>query len=186
MSDEQVLLALLLAALAGIVAMFRGGSLQRVAETRFSWVWLLFAGFGLQLGFQIWNPEWLTDGWKLTITLLSISGVLAFLVLNRNLAGTLIAALGLTLNVAVISLNGAMPVSLEAVERAGLDPAELSEPGIKHEILDRNTVAPFLGDVLALPLLNQILSVGDIFLAVGFARVVYVRAMSRGDAGLGR
>jgi hypothetical protein len=53
--------------------------------------------------------------------------------------------------------------------------------GVKHEIAGPDTVLPFLGDVIPLPYLSRIISVGDVVLAIGIAILVYRRTM--GDEG---
>jgi hypothetical protein len=174
-----VLLALLAACGAAAIAVVRGGSLQEVANTHFSWTWLLFLGLGLQLGFEIWTPEWLTRTGALIVTLGSIAAVLAFLMLNRSLPGLFLAAVGLTLNVIVIAANGAMPVSLDAVRISGIDVAELQDLGVKHEVLGPDTIAPWLADVLTIPKTQQIFSLGDVVLGAGLAHLVYARARSK-------
>ncbi len=98
--------------------------------------------------------------------------VAAFLAINRWLPGMVLAAVGTVLNVVVIAANGAMPVSLRAAEVAGIRSTEM---GIKHEILDADTVLPWLGDVIPVPGLDALISVGDVVLAMGIAWLVYRR-----------
>ena len=69
----------------------------------------------------------MTDGAGLAALIVSNVLVLAWLILNRSLPGLLIAAVGLLMNVAVISANGAMPVSEDAVRTAGGDELEIEE-----------------------------------------------------------
>jgi Family of unknown function (DUF5317) len=169
-----MLTTVLLAAIAVLAGLLRGGSFDRLASTRFRFLWLLWIGFALQIGAQIWSPDWLTESWELAVLLVSNALVAAFLISNFRLPGIALAGTGLVLNVLVIGLNGAMPVAVEASESAGIR-RSLEQAGLKHELLDSETVLPWLGDVLPIPILHEVLSIGDIFLALGIAYLIYAR-----------
>lgn len=165
-------IALVMAVAAAAVAVLRGGSLDRLAATTFRWLPLLFGALAVQVIALIWDPPWLSEAGALAIVLGSMVGVAVFLTINRHLAGTLIAAVGLTLNVLVIAANGAMPVSAEAARIAGTDPAEIG--GIKHEPMDEDTALRWLGDIIAIPRWT-VISIGDVILGVGLATLTYHR-----------
>jgi Family of unknown function (DUF5317) len=169
-----MLTTVLLAAIAVVAGLLRGGSFDKLAATRFQFLWLLWIGFALQIGAQIWSPDWLTENWELAVLLISNAFVAVFLILNFRLPGIAIAGTGLVLNVLVIGLNGAMPVAEDASESAGIR-RSLEQAGLKHELLDSDTVLPWLGDVLPIPILHEVLSIGDIFLALGIAYLIYAR-----------
>lgn len=174
-----VILVLIVAVGAALYGFARGGSLDGLANTRFRYVWVLFLGLVIQAGFGMWDPAWLTDTGALVIVLVSNAAVALFLAINRHVPGMLIAAFGLLLNVAVIAPNGAMPVSLTAAELAGGDaPAEF---GLKHEILTNDTVFPWLADVIPVPGMRSLLSVGDVVLAAGIGFLVYRRMVDEPD-----
>jgi hypothetical protein len=179
-----VILVLAVAAVAGLYGLVRGGSLDGVAATQFRFVWLLFAGFVIQIGFTMWNPAWLNETGELAVLVGSNALVAVFLVLNLRLPGMGLAAAGLLLNVLVIGANGAMPVSLEAADVAGTD-REVSDFGIKHEPLDDDTLFPWIADVIPLPGLSTLISAGDIFLAAGVGWLVYRRSLSEPQAETG-
>lgn len=165
-------IALVVAVVAVVAGLLRGGSLERVANTRFRAAPLLIAGLGLQIVFGLWSPEWMTDALGLGVLIGSNMLVLSFLVVNRTLPGLVVAAVGLVLNLAVISSNGAMPVSAEAAKAVGAGELEISEGTLKHEVADDDTRLAFLGDVIPIPVVG-ILSVGDLVLAAGLARLAY-------------
>jgi hypothetical protein len=165
-------IALLVAVVAAMVALLQGGSLERLASTRFRAVPLLFLGLALQILFGFWSPSWMTDAPGLAVLIVSNLLVLSWLIVNRSLPGLLIAAVGLLMNLVVVSANGAMPVSRDAVRAAGGDELEISEEGLKHEVLDDDTRLGFLGDIIPLPALG-IWSVGDLVLAAGLALLAY-------------
>lgn len=167
-----VLIAAVIAALAGRL---RGGSFESLAATPFRWPLLLWTGLIVQITFDLWDPQWLGSTGGLVVILGTNALVAAFLVVNRRLPGMALAAGGMLLNVMVIALNGAMPVSLPAAERAGV---RVREMGIKHEVLDPDTLLPWLGDVIPLPGVGALISLGDVVLAMGIAWLVYRRTMA--------
>ena len=165
-------IALLVAVVAVVVALLQGGSLERLAATKFRATPLLLFGLALQIVFGFWSPSWMNDAAGLTVLLVSNLFVLVWLIVNRPLPGLLIAAVGLLMNLAVITANGAMPVSADAVRAAGGGELEISEGALKHEVLDDETRLSFLGDIIPLPRLG-ILSAGDLVLAAGLALLAY-------------
>jgi hypothetical protein len=164
------------ATIAGLAAVVRGGSLKALAETQFTWLWLLFAGLAVQLTAQIWSPDWLDGAAGGAVIVVSNLLVVGFLVANRRLPGVLLIGAGLALNVIVIAANGAMPVSAEAARQAGVEPPGPGVGDVEHELLDDDTRVPWLGDVLSLPGIPGVFSVGDVVLALGVGQLVYRRA----------
>ena len=162
--------------LCGALALARGGSVSNVAATRFRYLPVLFAGFATQFGFELWDPDWLSPADQLRIVLVTSTTVAVFLFLNRELPGMLLASAGLMLNVLVIASNGAMPVSPEAARIAGIE--ERLDSGIQHEPLDPGSRLGWLADVIHVPRMHLVVSVGDLVLAAGLGRLVYKRAMS--------
>lgn len=171
-------IALVVAVIAVGVGVLRGGSLEQLAETQFRAIPLLIAGIGLQIPFSLWSPSWVNDVVSLGVLIGSNMLVLSFLVVNRILPGVVIAAVGLVLNLAVISSNGAMPVSPDAARAAGAGELVISEGAIKHEILDDDTELGFLGDVIPIPWPGFVISIGDIVLAGGIAVLAYCQTKS--------
>jgi hypothetical protein len=172
-----MLTAFVIALLAGVVARLRGGSVHDLAETTFRWTPLLIAGLVVQLVFVYWDPEWLGQGGGLAVVLGSNAAVAVWLFANRTLPGLMLAAAGMALNVVVIAANGAMPVLERSAEAAGVTQS-LEDAGLKHERMDDETILPWLGDAIPIPPFKEVLSVGDVVLALGLARVVDARMMS--------
>lgn len=172
----SVIFVIAVAGVAGLYGLVRGGSLDGLAATRFRFLWLLFAGFVAQVAFGLWNPPWLSETGELAIVIASNLLVAVFLAANVHLPGTLVAAAGLALNALVIAANGAMPVSLEAADVAGVD-RETTDFGIKHEALDDDTALPWIADVIPVPGLSMLISAGDVVLAAGIGWLVYRRTL---------
>jgi hypothetical protein len=150
------------------VSYARGGRLGVLADAPIRAPWLLFLGLGAQLGVDLAAGRgYLADagGAGLTILVLSQVLVVGWLLLHRHLAGVWLVALGLALNAVVIAANGAMPVDPAAVRALGL--GELEVPIGKHTLLTEGTRLPWLADIIPVPPLRSIVSVGDIVIAVG-------------------
>lgn len=100
---------------------------------------------------------------------------------NRHLKSLYLVLLGLFLNTLVILANGGhMPVSLDALKRAGVAGWEeilRNRADAVHTLLDEKTRLPFLGDVIALPPLGKAVSLGDLFILAGIASVVVEGAL---------
>lgn len=149
----------------------RGGRLRHLAALPFRGGALAVIAAAAQALFAL-APS---SGVALVLTAASQIALLAFLWLNRFLAGALLIATGSLLNTVVVLANGAMPVSREAVLAIGRHPGEV-QPG-RHRLMTDADVLPQLADIVALPLLRTIVSVGDIVLAAGLGLLV-VAAMA--------
>jgi hypothetical protein len=105
-----------------------------------------------------------------TLILISYLPLIAVVIVNRERTGMWLTGLGIVLNFTVIALNGGMPVLVEAAQVAGgfaQNVAILNDH--KHVLLDESSRLTFLADVIPLRAfgVGQVLSVGDVFLAVG-------------------
>ena len=169
-----MLVALLVGVIAAGLALIRGGSLKSLADTRFRWVPLLYAALVIQLVFEFWSPSWIHGTFAFALLMITTAGIAAFLFANRNLPGLAIAGVGLALNLLVIGVNGAMPVSVSAAREAGVS-SNLNDIGFKHERMSSSTHLRFLGDIIPIPNSQQIFSAGDIVLALGIGWLVYRR-----------
>jgi hypothetical protein len=171
-----MIIGLAVAVLAAAFAKLRGGSLRSIAETEFRWTWLVFVGFIVQFGMDLWDPDSLSESGSTLVLVWTNAAIVVFLVLNRHLPGMLLAGVGLAANLVVIVANGAMPVSLEAARIAGIG-TSLTQ-GIGHEPMTSATTLSWLGDVIPLPGLGLVISPGDIVLAGGLAWLAYSRAFA--------
>jgi len=96
----------------------------------------------------------------------SIAGLLlvAFVaVVNRAIPGAWLIGLGAFLNSVVTFVNAGMPVDPGALAVSGKVPPS---DGL-HVILGPDTRLSFLADVVLIPVINNIYSVGDVVLAIG-------------------
>jgi hypothetical protein len=169
-----VLLALVLLVAGVVTGLVRGGSLDAITGVRFRSPWLVFVGLGLQVGAEIAAahiPSIHQGAVGPLILVVSYAFVAAFVVLNLRFPGTVLIGLGLLLNLAVILANGAMPVSLWALNVAGTHAAPTLQHTVKHRVKGPGTRLGLLGDVIPVPPLG-IVSVGDVVLSVGLFLLV--------------
>jgi len=88
-----------------------------------------------------------------------------------TLPGTAWIALGVVCNAAVILANGAMPVWPDAIEFLGAGrEALLASP--RHEAMTAATELAVLGDVLPVPVIRLVVSLGDVLMFAGAARAL--------------
>jgi hypothetical protein len=144
-----------------VVALFRGGKLSNLPDIHADGWPLLFVGFGMQIAANF-LPD---DQQPLAVGLLlgSYAALVLMVWMNRREAGMWIAGIGILMNLLVIGLNGGMPVLDAAVEIAGGSP-DLALSA-KHVWLNGTTRLPFLADIIPLP--GAVISLGDVFLAIG-------------------
>jgi hypothetical protein len=113
----------------------------------------------------------------------------AFCVGNLRVPGVPLVTLGLAANALVVTLNGAMPVSIVAALRAGVPITEIAA-GVdaRHDIAGGGTVWRSLGDVipLPLPLRPEVVSPGDVLVASGLGELVVMGMLRRRVTGAGR
>lgn len=143
------------------VGFLRGGKLRNLTEIRVTMWWLLPLGF-LLLAASGFIP---TEQHQLAVWLILISYIplLLFVWLNRDLTGIWIAGFGILMNFTVILANGGMPVLEAAAELAGHNGQLVLDA--KHVLLTDDTRLAFLADIIPLP--GAVLSLGDVFLAIG-------------------
>jgi hypothetical protein len=149
-----------------VVALLRGGKLRNFTELQLRAWALLPAGFLLQVvaGYLPEDQAW-SDEATFVLVLASYLLLLGVVWWNRNAAGMWLAGLGILMNFTVIATNGGMPVLPEAVILAGGDSGFVETA--KHVMLDGSTRLAFLGDVIPLRFLGTVISLGDVFLAIG-------------------
>ncbi|GAA1583117.1 MULTISPECIES: DUF5317 domain-containing protein [Kribbella] len=163
-----MLLVLLVMVLACGAALATGGRFGNLAGNTLTGVhWLAAAAIGQLLGSLI-------GGTAYPVGLIGSAVCIAvFLRLNLRHPGVGLLALGFFCNAVVVALNGAMPVSLRALERAGVGAAVITDA--RHEIAGPTTRLRWLGDVVpvALPNLGQAISPGDVLIAAGAGLLLY-------------
>lgn len=160
--------------LALAIALLRGGRLTNLGDIELRAWWLLIVGFGLQAATRFLPHTSWAETAGLIMVLTSFGLLMILVLVNRNRPGMWLAGVGVLMNFTVISLNGGMPVLVEAAQVAsGFTQADPDIAGsFKHVLLDESTRVTMLADVIPIRLAGQgqVISLGDVFLAVGLGR----------------
>lgn len=167
---SQVTVAVVALLGAVLVGLLTGGSLERLGRLPLRFRGLVYGAFGAQLvGSVVGGPLY-------PVGLAVSAGLVTwFLARNRGIRGTGLLAVGLLSNALVVAANGAMPVSVEAAGRAGTTTQRiLTGEDARHEIADRHTRLPWLGDVIPVPApwRPEVISPGDVAVAAGLGQLV--------------
>jgi hypothetical protein len=154
------------------IALLRGGRLTNLGDIHLRMWWLLPLALALQVGARFLPEGSANEG--TTLVLLSYVPLLVLVVLNRDRTGMWMAGAGVLMNFTVIIANHGMPVLSEAAYVASGFTSTVIDfgEGFKHVPLDETSHLVFLADVIPLRLANigQVLSLGDVFLALGLGR----------------
>lgn len=155
------------------VSLARGGRLDARADAHLRLLPILIAGLLAQTLLDALAARGRADtGVVAALLVVSLAAVLAFVVTNWFRAGMALIAAGFVLNAVVILGNGGMPVSADAIRTLGGDPAALAIAG-KHQVADADTALPWLGDVIPVPGLRLIVSLGDLVLVAGMVPLAH-------------
>jgi Family of unknown function (DUF5317) len=156
------------------MAVLRGGRITNLGDIELRYWWLLVVALGMQVA-TTWLPDsnW-AEGVGLAMVLVSYALLMGLVLLNRTRPGMWLAGLGVLMNFTVIALNGGMPVLAEAAEVASgftVSVPDLSG-SYKHVLLDSGSRLTAFADVIPLRIagIGQVISLGDVFLAVGLGR----------------
>lgn len=158
------------AIVAGIViGLVRGGSFERLAEASFR-LWPL-----LILGIVVQGAAAFTADGAVPLILASYVLLLVFTAVNLHHAGMGVVFVGIALNVAVIGINGGMPVRADAIVAAGIVEREQIPSldfGSKRHLETEDDRLTVLGDIIPVPVAEEVLSFGDLAMSVGVAAVL--------------
>ncbi|MBA3303312.1 MAG: DUF5317 domain-containing protein [Acidimicrobiia bacterium] len=150
-----------------------GGRLSNLGRQPLRSPVALAAGVGLQVVSEVVPLE---DAAAVTATVLSYVLLATFAARNFVIQGMFVVLVGLVLNGVVIAVNGGMPVREDAIAAAGIDlkmPAADLDFGAKRHLEGPSDRLVVLADVIPLPPLREVVSFGDLILAVGMADVTF-------------
>lgn len=144
------------------VAYLRGGRLKSVPKFNY----LVFLVVSILLQFiAVWFHE--SAGVFISVAYIAM---LCFFYANREHEDIRVFMIGWFLNALVIWLNkGRMPIDLEQAKKLpfSVEPL-LNGSDFKHSILTNDTLLPFLGDIIHMPIIiPRIISIGDLFIILG-------------------
>lgn len=154
----------------------RGGRFQALSALRLRASGLVVLAVIVQFGLGVVA----SDAWRYVALVASYGLMAVWLAINLRdgprwrRTGLGLVAAGYALNLLAIVPNGNMPVSTDALRRAGGSEAAFeAKPNIdKHVASGADDVWPWLGDVIAVPPLRAVISVGDVAMLIGVVIVV--------------
>lgn len=142
----------------GLVAgLAAGGRLTRLADLRLAWWPVLLGAVALRIA-----AGYLGEVAPYAYVV-AFAGVVAVALADRHVPGMALIALGAALNLVVVALNGAMPVSREAIALVG---GTFPTDALHRELDPTARLVPF-ADVIPFPLVRTAYSVGDVLIAAG-------------------
>lgn len=164
-----------------------GGRFRCAAQNSIRFEYLLVGGLGLQLAWP-WMAASLGVGGN---EFLVVWTLVAFLVLgvtavNIRIPGMPLIAGGLLLNLAVILVNGGMPVSVAGEPTLQASAGELIARSPLHVPMLSGTRLAFLADTIYVPgpsWHRAMVSVGDLLMAAGAGMVAFWALRCRGSVG---
>ncbi|MCL2393778.1 MAG: DUF5317 family protein [Acidimicrobiaceae bacterium] len=166
-----MLLTIVALVVGGVIGLATGGKLRHAASRRIAWWGLLVIGFGLELA----ADRVLTGSASYAAMIAGPVCLLLWAAGNARLTGVGLVALGVLLNGLVLTLDRGMPVERAALARAGViatRAAPVSVGGHRHHVATAADRFRVLDDRIALGPSHQVVSAGDIVLAVGTANLV--------------
>ena len=169
-------------AIALVLGLLIGGRPENLSQIRFRWGTLLFVAVVLRYGTEAAIRYGIqpVETFRFPLYVLAFASIAAILWTNRAQPGLLLAAAGVTSNGLAVVLNGGwMPVWRPALELVGMTPADLAVSF--HRLLPEQLGLEFLlrggpfGDLIPVPLpvLTNVASIGDAFVAAGLAWYVF-------------
>ena len=152
-----------------LIGLLRGGRFENLGEATFR-LWPL-----LILGVVVQAAAAFTAEGAVALILASYALLLLFTALNLQHAGMGVVFVGIALNVLVIGANGGMPVRADAIVAAGIvehDEIDTLDFGAKRHLETPDDRLMVLGDIIPVPVAEEVLSFGDLAMAVGVATVL--------------
>lgn len=162
--------AMVLGVVLGLAA---GGRLRNVSRRSLDLVWLLAASVAVQVAAEVLD---VSDSAGLAMVLVSYVGLAAFAVANIRLVGMPVVLVGLLCNLTTITVNGGMPVredALLASRAASAEELDSLDLGAKRHLEGDDDALGFLGDVVPVRTTKEVVSFGDLIMAVGVADVLF-------------
>ncbi|MDQ3530508.1 MAG: DUF5317 domain-containing protein [Actinomycetota bacterium] len=163
-----------------VIGWLRGGRLANLNRLRLAGLWWLVLAVGAQFVlFAVTRAAGPAETLAVPLLAVAQAGVIGFVWANRLLPGILLVLVGSIANAAVTVANRGMPVSAEALASVTGGTSDF-EPG-KHRLLEAGDPLRWLADIIAVPLLRTVVSVGDVVLAAGIGLLVSTLMLRPGN-----
>lgn len=164
----DVLLSLVALSIGLAIGRLRGGSISAALATRLRRKGFLVVGIGASMIVNLLEPSQ-----PLLWHSVSIVGFFVFAIANVAFTGMIVLLIGMLMNLAPLVANGSVPVSELALESVGVT-NESGEPIIDGVRESKSTASrlSFLGDIVPVPVIDKVISLGDLVIYVALADVV--------------
>jgi len=174
-----------------VLGLLVGGRIANLGSVRLRWVPLLVVALILRFGTELLltNGNDVADALRVPLLTTSFVLLLVALWINRSYPGLSLAFVGILFNAVVIVVNGGyMPIWEPSLIAAGFTTADVSTT--IHTVLPATLDASFLlhlgplADVIPipLPLIENVASVGDVFLMFGLAFFLFASVVRAPEA----
>src|SRR3954447_654185 len=148
-----------------VVALLFGGRFRYLAGRALRFWFLLPLGLALQIAAAGSGGS----TWPFVLVLVSFACLFGFAVANLGVTGFWMIALGLFLNASVIGLNHGMPIGSKALSHTGNNVGVFA--ALHHTQRGSDTLL-ILGDAVPISPIGEVVTFGDLILAVGIADVI--------------
>jgi MFS family permease len=173
-----------------ILGLLAGGSIANLAAVRLRWVGLLMFAVILRFGteFGLIQGSGVIEALRLPLFVTSFVLLLLALWVNRSQPGMRLAFVGILSNTIAIAANaGYMPIWIRSLQAAGFTLEDIRSPF--HAPLAGDPGLDFflhagpLGDIIPIPLpiIQNVASIGDLFLTAGLAFFLFATVVRRHD-----
>jgi hypothetical protein len=155
-----------------------GGNVRRLVTLRFRAPGLLWLALGTQILLMAFPGE--QSWWRVGANVATYPLAIGWVWINRAIPGLWLIGIGAACNLLPILANGGvMPASAHALQVAGIS----TDAGVfANSTVVADPRLLFLGDVIAIPRswpLANVLSVGDVVIALGAAYTIHCATGSR-------
>jgi MFS family permease len=173
-----------------LLGLLAGGSIANLASVRLRWVGLLMFAVILRFGteFGLIQGSGVIEALRLPLFVTSFVLLLLALWVNRSQPGMRLAFVGILSNTIAIAANGGyMPIWIRSLQAAGFTLEDIRSPF--HAPLAGDPGLDFflhagpLGDIIPIPLpiIQNVASIGDLFLTAGLAFFLFATVVRRHD-----
>lgn len=162
-----------------LIGFLRGGRFAAVPENQvLAWP-LLAAGVVLQtVGESFDMPG------RAVVVVAGLLCLVAAAMKNVHIPGAAVAGIGVTLNLAVLVVNGHVPVSFEALTAFGNNVRVNPDATGLWQLETPDTSLSFLGDIVPTPWLNTPISFGDLVMLAGLLVIAMNVVLKGSKAGI--
>lgn len=151
------------------IGLLRGGRFENLGAATFR-LWPL-----LVLGVVVQGAAAFMANGAVALVLASYAILVLFAAVNIHHAGMGVVLVGVALNFVVIAANSGMPVRADAIVAAGIEkPSAIQnlDFGSKRHLERPDDRLTVLGDIIPVPAAGEVLSFGDLAMAVGVSTVL--------------